>query len=742
MLIHKPLGLGHPYRTEPFERSPHFPVETDQVTFRVLADVETDSVRLVIRGDLGNKCFDLINHGPGRAIELGPFGKTAKEFANQSHLEDAAARSGEYGHMNEWALGISARDLSHPFTYWFESESEITGSFSCDLHTWQASATLEIKVNNPNINLNDIQFLRGSEGVIRRIKFSIPILSSERVVGFGERFNTVQQSNQLVDAVVYEEYKGQGERTYLPVPFFHAISSKFAAHIKSTTTTRYHIDQNSQCIQVEVDTFPGQTELEIDFFFGSPAETLFQYLQSVGLPEDVPSWVFSLWLSSNEWNTQKRVEEELKACFDSGIKPGVVVLEAWSDESTFTVFRDAEYEVTDGQHGLSSEDIKYPLNGAWPNPKSMINELHEKDVRLILWQIPVIKESTPANSQAERNWNFAIENKMVIREADGSPYRVRGFWFRDALLPDLTDSTVRKWWVDQRRYLVEQLGVDGFKTDGGEHAWGQDLIYLDGDLGLKKNNLFPVHYAQAFHELFKSLNRKGVTFSRAGFTGSQAFPAFWAGDENSTWQAFKASIRAGITASASGFFHWGWDIGGFSGDIPSPELYLRGTAMATFCPIMQIHSEYNHHRKPSNDRTPWNLARRYDDPKILSIFRKFTKIRNALIPYLEKSSRDAIRTGRPIMAGLFFDFPEDEKIWDFPYQYMLGDNLLIAPITDENQDSIEVYLPAGDWFDFWSGREYSGSRAHVVSADLESIPVFSKDRNLSYASLMSDSRLV
>jgi alpha-glucosidase (family GH31 glycosyl hydrolase) len=268
------------------------------------------------------------------------------------------------------------------------------------------------------------------------------------------------------------------------------------------------------------------------------------------------------------------------------------------------------------------------------------------------------------------------------------------------------------------------MGVDGFKTDGGEHAWGSDLRYLDGSTGLEKNNLLPVAYAQTYHEIFKESGKSGITFSRAGFAGSSTYPTFWAGDEDSTWDAYRASIRAGITASASGIFFWGWDIGGFSGELPTSELYLRGAAMATFCPIMQFHSEFNHHQVPSNDRSPWNIAKQNKDPEVLSVFRELLAIRHRLTNYLAHEGEMAIASGRPLMAGLFFDYPEDSHIWKTPYQYMLGRYLLIAPVIEPGLMSTTIYLPSGEWIDFWSKEKYTGNREIVVSTPLNRIPVF------------------
>ncbi|WP_308201592.1 TIM-barrel domain-containing protein [Sphaerisporangium perillae] len=148
-----------------------------------------------------------------------------------------------------------------------------------------------------------------------------------------------------------------------------------------------------------------------------------------------------------------------------------------------------------------------------------------------------------------------------------------------------------------------------------------------------------------------------MTFSRAGFAGSQPHGAFWAGDEDSTWEAYRSSVIAGITASACGIVYWGWDLARFSGDVPSAELYLRAAGTSAFMPIMQYHSEFNHHRSPSRDRTPWNIARRTGDERVLPVFRKFAHLRERLVPYLAEQARVAVAGGPPLMRGLFFDHP-------------------------------------------------------------------------------------
>jgi alpha-glucosidase (family GH31 glycosyl hydrolase) len=266
--------------------------------------------------------------------------------------------------------------------------------------------------------------------------------------------------------------------------------------------------------------------------------------------------------------------------------------------------------------------------------------------------------------------------------------------------------------------------VDGFKTDGGEHLWGDDLRFGDGRRGAEISNLFPNLYQTTYAEL---AGPSRVLFSRAGFTGTQTVSCHWAGDENSTFEAFRHSIIAGLTAGVSGIAFWGWDVAGFSGEIPSAELYLRAAAMAAFCPIMQYHSEFNEHRKPNRDRTPWNIQECTGDADVIPIFRFYANLRMNLLPYIWSEAIKASRSGLPLMRALPLEFPDDAKVFQFPYQYLFGESLLVAPVAWEGRSSVEVYLPRGRWYDFWSGKRHTGPAMLRYPTPKDIIPVFVRE---------------
>lgn len=559
-----------------------------------------------------------------------------------------------------------------------------------------------------------------------RVEFESPM--TESFHGLGERYNAFNLRGSALDASVYEQYKNQGVHTYMPVPFFLS-SQGYGFYIDTARFSRF--DFAASCAEhwhFQADLGP-EAGLKFYLYAGDgPKQNLHMFSRQVGLPQLPPDWAFGHWISSNEWNSQSIVMEQLRLSQLHDIPATVLVIEAWADEKTFYIWNDAQYTPRPSHQPFHLSDFTFPADGLWPDPKGMIDEMHRQGIRLVLWQNPVLKNlGDERHVQQEIDEAYMLEKGHYVKWPDGSPYRVRPFWFHDSLLPDYTNPAAVDWWMSKRAYLLDEMGVDGFKTDGGEHLWGRDVHFSDGSRGDEGLNLYPNLYVGAYYR-FATERRNGdaLTFSRAGFTGAQAFPCHWAGDENSTWEAFRASLLAGLSAGLSGIPFWGWDIAGFSGEIPSAELYLRSAAMAAFCPIMQYHSEFNDHRIPLRDRTPWNIAERTGQPEVLDIYRHFVKTRMSLLPYITAEARHCAETGEPLMSPLFLDWPSDPQVWQISDQYCFGRELLVAPVLEPGVKTRRVYLPEGHWRDFWSDVKFSGQQWIEVPAPLESIPVFQR----------------
>jgi alpha-glucosidase (family GH31 glycosyl hydrolase) len=726
MIRHHPPGRGHGYRASLDQRDPVFPEAGEQVTIAALASPEHGGVVLELEVD------GLLTPGPAR--RLGALGADAGPADPDGHLAAAAEAREDTGGLEPWTVVVGPFTASDQVRYRLRAEDArvVTPWFDLPVGTWTAEGgELVVDGSAPERLLGGRVEWFVSGGRTRRARFVLALEPSEHVVGLGERFHSVDQRGWSVDATVFEQYCNQGVRTYLPVPFAHVLGGDgWGFHVDTTRRVWFDVaDSDARELRVELAVDPDHPVAALHLWQGEPAQVLSQFFGVVGRPSAVPDWAYRPWASSNEWNNQARVEAEVARSLAEGVGIGAVVIEAWSDEGTIHIWRDARYTPrTDGEP-LRYSDFGFPADGAWPDPKGMIDRLHAKGVRVLLWQIPVVPDhDLEDDAQLIADRVALVDRGYAVLEEDGSPYRNRGWWFPRALLPDFTIPDARAWWTDKRRYLLEDMGVDGFKTDGGEHAWGDELRFGDGTRGDESNNRFANLYAQAFHELLRSAGTDGMTFSRAGHAGAGSFPGHWAGDEKSTWEAFRASIVAGITAGASGVFMWSWDHGGFSGPLPSAELYLRTAAMATFSPIMQYHAEFNGHRIPSRDRTPWNVAEQTGDPDVLPLYARFTRLRDRLVPYLSAQARISVEQAKPLMRGLFFDWPRDVRVWDFPLQYLLGDDLLVAPVTVEGAESVQVYLPEGDWVDVWSGERLRGGRVVTRAVPLDLIPVYCRAR--------------
>lgn len=728
MIRHRPFGSGHPYSTDTEQRSPVVPEAGNAVSLGVRADASMVAVRC----EFGYRADET----PTEQLEVLPLERVAQTSRGRTidggHLASAASRLARS--QGGWGLRIDGLRDGGTYRYRFvgtrgDGSEERTGWHEFRAARW-IPAPDAVTAHGSSRLADAVPEVLHDGRRAWRIRFGLRVAEREHVAGFGERYDRIDQRGADLDAMVFEQYKSQGaeRKTYLPMPFAHVVGGDgWGFHVDTTRRTWYSI---GAVIGVEAETDADGT-IDVRFFDGDPTAVLGAFLDRVGRAKELPEWVFRLWASGNEWNTQAEVMRQMDLHREHGIPVGSVVIEAWSDERTFTAFRDAQYEISGDGAAHRLADFTFPAEGAWPDPKGMADELHERDIRLHLWQIPLIKMRPHPQGQLAADARSAIADDVLIREPDPRgrlrPYRNRGWWFPLSLMPDLTDARAAAWWTEKRRYLVEELGVDGFKTDGGEHAWGRELVYLDGRLGDEKNNTFPVAYAKAYGDLLESAGKAPVTFSRAGFTGSQAHGAFWAGDENSSWEAFRWSMIAGLTAAASGIVYWGWDIAGFSGEIPSAELYIRAMQASAFVPIMQYHSEFNHHRTPSRDRTPWNIAERTGDDRVMPLTRAAVELRERLLPYLVASARAAVREDRPLMRPLFFEAPHDPAVWDAPISWLLGDDLFIVPVLEPGVTEASVRLPPGTWHELRTGATYSGDATIQVETPIESIPVFVRD---------------
>lgn len=546
-------------------------------------------------------------------------------------------------------------------------------------------------------------------------------------MGLGERFNSVNQFGQRITMRVYEEYKEQHRtaRSYMPVPVV-MTDDNWGVYVDTYEPVIFDFDTKKQGIwDLRIPFHSGDTT-DIFVLEGSPSHMLQEYAKASAHPKLPPKWVFGPWMSSNEWNSQQRVLKEVALAQDHDIPFTVVVLEAWSDEENFYIWNDAVYQAVSGDKRLHLEEFTFPEDGHWPDPKGLVDKIHDLGAKLILWQIPVLKQTDEEHAQHSADSMWMEQQEYTITTADGEPYRVRPWWFPGGLVPDFSQPEAREWWLSKRQYLLDELGVDGFKTDGGEHLWGTDVRARCIEQGDALANRFAHDYLESYQQLISETNDdSSVLFSRSGSLRSQATPIHWCGDQNSTWEAHRSVLTSVLSGGLSGIPFIGWDIGGFSGPLPESELYIRSTQMACFGTLMQFHSEFNDHREPHVDRSPWNVAKRTDNPHVLEVYRYYAKLRMKLSEYLYASAEISSYTGLPLMRPLCIDYPEHPEAFTCFDQYQLGPDILVAPVLNKGVRRVRVIIPDESWYDGWSGNKMD-SGIHEYQVDMDTIPIFNR----------------
>lgn len=764
IIKHMPSGL-FPHFDSALERHPFFVKAGETVRFGCrLDESEAASVQMEIQDEKGKRIV------PGQYHSANDRGQRYFQFTHQTEQNDKSFTYRFVTSDNEVSKNYSC-PLLHERILYPEAEQRgnvINLTFRTDAREYKIEiisapciriifthdSTVKISSNYEKTTQNDQKIvINGPDGnSILRIGPELRVMVDEKgdvynirlrldfpgtaVYGLGEKFDAVNQAGKKPLNYVVEQFANQNEKTYLPVPFLFTDGGVSFLQ-KTSYPSSFDFTNQSEDGWIGMDLFavcPKDGVLyDASVHTGTPAELLTAYAEDTGKAVLPPKWAFGPWMSSNGWNTQKEALEQIEKMNQTAIPATVMVLEAWSDEETFYIWNDAKYTPRKDGGKLRYSDFTFPEDGKWPNPKAFCETLRDNGVKLVLWQIPVIKYEASAHGiQLDLDWEYVQENELCLKNADGSPYHITEMWFGNSLIPDFTNSKTKEWWLNCRRYLVEELGVVGFKTDGGEFLFDPDAYFADGRTVAEAHNDFPNMYEETYHELLKS--HDGITFSRAGYTGAQRYPIHWAGDQLSTFSELKGQLTAGLSAGLTGIPFWSFDIGGFAGDFPTTELYLRSAAFGAFAPVMQFHSEprggqyYMVERNHwNNDRSPWNMAVANHDDTIVPVYRLFANLRMNLLPYIWQEAKHCSATNRPMMAHLIYDHPEDKAVRNIEDEYMFGRDLLVAPVITEGAAGRDIYLPEDVWYDLWTGKKYSGAQTITYACPIDQIPVFVRE---------------
>ena len=237
------------------------------------------------------------------------------------------------------------------------------------------------------------------------------------------------------------------------------------------------------------------------------------------------------------------------------------------------------------------------------------------------------------------------------------------------------------------------------------------------------HNVFGMQMARATFEGLKKLrpDKRPFVLTRAGFAGIQRYSAVWTGDNYASWDQLALTVPMLVNLSVSGVPFVGADVGGFN-DRPTPELYSRWLEAAVLTPFLRSHSV-----GWAGNKEPWEYGNEYT-----VINRSTIELRYRLLPYIYTLFHEHEQTGMPVMRPLWFEFPRDKKTYLIADEYLLGKDLLIAPVVKEGMREREVYFPAGaDWIDWWTGEKYEGGKPHVVKAPIDRLPLFAQAGSVS-----------
>lgn len=593
--------------------------------------------------------------------------------------------------------------------YFFQSGKQQTAVFSFTVLGWEEGGCAISITENGSMHLTldgaaqempdfieSIRYLTDGQGYLHACELTLRALPKDQYLGFGMRYNAQDQHGQIIHHYTVNWYANQQEKTYSPVPYY-LCNNRYGLFVDTNQYVRFDMAKtNPEHITIYIDM--QNTAQQVYLFFGENEQISAQYAAVAGHASPMPAWAYGVWLSANEWNTQSEAMEQLSLARAHGIDVAVLVLEAWSDEVTF-----------------------YRFSEEFSDPKALVDAAHAQGTKVLFWQIPVLKCTPSGNAYSRADEIAAIQNRYVIMNANGTPYRMPDGWFGRSMLIDFTNPEATAWFLGKRKYLIDEIGIDGFKTDGGEFFWGMEAAAQNGQKGRELRNAYPDLYALSYQELLNT-----VTFSRAAGTNAQQHSLLWTGDQYSTFDEFQACVRAILNMNVSGMPFVAFDIAGFAGELPTSELYQRAVAFAAFTPIMQVHSEASGNPVPSQARTPWNMAERKNDPMCLTTFQKYARINADLRPYMLEQAELSCETGVPLLRSMAYCFPNDEIACEVEFQFMLGDQYLIAPVVKPRVTEWSVYLPQGHWQNIFTGEEYEGCQWIVCSAQLDEIPVFQR----------------
>jgi alpha-glucosidase len=358
----------------------------------------------------------------------------------------------------------------------------------------------------------------------------------------------------------------------------------------------------------------------------------------------------------------------------------------------------------------------------FPDPKGLTEKLKRQGVKVVTIVDPGVKHQP--NEKGYHAYDQGLEKNFFQRRRNGDLFVPR-VWPGESVFVDYTLPEARHWWGDLHRVYVDN-GVAGIWNDMNEPAdfveqTGKNQLdvvsYDEGEktTHAKNRNTFALLMSRATYEGLERLqpDRRPYVITRAAYAGIQRYATMWIGDTNSTWESLALNIPMYTSLGLSGEPFVGSDVGGFIGR-GNGELLVRSYQIGFLAPFCR-----NHKVIDGYDQEPWRFGKYYED-----IIRKYLKLRYALLPFLYTTLEEAHRSGIPPFRPLLLNYQDDTNTYNLDDQFMIGDDLLVAPIVKPDLTHRRVYLPAGTWYDYWTNKKYTGGTMISVDAPLDVVPMF------------------
>jgi alpha-D-xyloside xylohydrolase len=502
----------------------------------------------------------------------------------------------------------------------------------------------------------------------------------EAVYGLGEHFGPFVKNGQSID--IWNQDGGtSSEQAYKNVPFYltnrgygvlvdHPGRVSFEVASEMVTRTQFSV--------------AGQTLSYLVIYGPTPAEVLQRYTALTGRPALPPAWSFGLWLTTS-FTTQ--YDEETVNKFVDGMAERDLPLSVFH----FDTFWMREFHWCDFEWD----------SRIFPDPPGMLKRLHDRGLRVCLWINPYIAQRSAMFAEGQ-------EKGFLVRKKNGDVWQWDR-WQAGMGLVDFTNPEAREWYAAKLRKLVD-MGVDAFKSDFGERI-PTDVVWHDGSDPGRMHNFYTQLYNQTVFDVLREARGEGdaVLFARSATVGGQQFPVHWGGDNSATFESMAESLRGGLSLLSSGFGFWSHDIGGFEGR-PDPAVFKRWVAFGLLSSHSRLHGNHSY-------RVPWQF-----DEESVDVLRHFTHLKYRLMPYLFGAARQAHREGIPVMRPMVVGFPGDPAVTYLDRQYLLGGDLLVAPVMSAGGD-VEFYVPEGRWTRFGTTEVIEGPRWVRENHAFDSVPL-------------------